>query len=473
MSKKKLAGIIVGCTIAIIVAIVLFVFKPWEGPASAETYKLTTVVDPIGAGSVSPSGGQYESGAQVTLTASPASGYTFDHWTGSASGNTSSIAITMDSDKNIAANFRATTYYNPEVAWSKTFGGSGTDRGYSVQQTSDGGYIIAGYTDSYGAGNVDVWLIKTDSSGNLAWNKTFGGSDYDYGYSVQQTSDGGYIIIGYTYSYEGGVLDVWLMKTDSSGNLAWNKTFGASGYDEGYSVQQTSDGGYIIAGSTQYYGAGDRDVWLMKTDSSGNLAWNKTFGASGYDEGYSVQQTSDAGYIIAGCTDSYGAGSRDVWLIKTDSAGNETWNKTFGGSLDDEGDSVQQTSDGGYIIIANTYSYGAGCSDVWLIKTDSSGNLAWNQTFGGSSCDYGHSVQQTSDGGYIIAGYTALSWYSGGDVWLIKADSSGNLAWNKTFGGSGDDYGYSVQQTSDGGYIIAGSTSSYGDYDVWLIKVTV
>jgi hypothetical protein len=252
------------------------------------------------------------------------------------------------------------------TAWTKTFGGSGNDHGHSVQQTSDGGYVIAGSTGSYGAGSADVWLIKTDSSGNMAWNKTFGGSGNDYGHSVQQTSDGGYVIAGSTGSYGAGNDDVWLVKTDSSGNAAWNKTFGGSSEDHGYSVRQTSDGGYIIAGYTGSYGAGG-DVWLVKTDSSGNAAWNKTFGGSSEDHGYSVRQTSDGGYIIAGYTGSYGAGG-DVWLMKADSSGNATWDKTLGGSNSDYSWSVQQTSDGGYIIAGYTGSYGAGGSDIWLIK---------------------------------------------------------------------------------------------------------
>ena len=254
----------------------------------------------------------------------------------------------------------------------KTFGGDNYDFGYSVQQTTDGGYIITGTTLSFGNDDGDVWLIKTDSYGNEDWNNTFSGS----GYSVQQTTDGGYIITG-----NNGSGDVLLIKTDTEGNEEWNRTFGGPDDDEGISVQQTTDGGYIITGYTESFGNGGSDVWLIKTDSEGNEEWNQTFGGSGYDTGFSVQQITDGGYIITGFTFSFGNVNFIVWLIKTDTNGNEEWNQTLGGSSDDKGFSVQQTTDGGYIITGSTKSFGNGNDDVWLIKTNSEGNEEWNKTF--------------------------------------------------------------------------------------------
>jgi hypothetical protein len=367
---------------------------------------------------------------------------------------------------------------NPKLSaggWKKTYGGTAEDEGYCVQQTSDGGYILVGSTESFGAGGSDVWLIKTDSSGNCLWYKTFGGTLDDYGYSVMQTTDGGYIVVGSSWSFSGGGLDdVLMIKTDGGGNRVWQHDFGLSGYDGALSVRQTSDGGYIITGYTSSFGAGNDDVWLIKTDSLGAPVWDKTFGGGGSDCGTSVRQTKDGGYIITGYTESFGAGSYDVWLIKTDSTGSKVWDNTFGGTNIDQGYCVQQTSDDGYIIAATTYSFGSGICDIWLIKTDSIGNFDWSHELGGKENDYGYSVEQTFDDGYIITGATVSSGAGGGDVWLIKTDSSGTVMWDNTFGGPKGDSGNCVQQTTDRGYIIVGITESYshgpGDADVLLIK---
>ncbi|MEO0068342.1 MAG: T9SS type A sorting domain-containing protein [candidate division WOR-3 bacterium] len=358
--------------------------------------------------------------------------------------------------------------------WEKTYYGGNywLDRAFSVQQTADGGYIIAGYTFPIVGGNdtTYVYLIKTDSFGDTIWTRIFciRRGIYNIGYSVKQTADGGYIIAGPTARLYSS--DIFLVKTDANGDTIWARTYGGTDYEFGYSVQQTADGGYIIAGYTNSFGAGSYDVYLIKTDTNGDTIWARTYGGTDYEFGYSVQQTADGGYIIAG--NSGPLHIYDVYLVKTDANGDTIWARTYGGTEDDEAFSVQQTFDGGYIIAGWTYSFSTGDSaDVYLIKTDSFGDTIWTRTYGGEETDVGYSVQQTADGGYIIAGYTNSFGAGMRDVYLIKTDSLGDTLWTRTYGGATGDEGWSVQQTADGGYIIAGwKGNAQNSPDVYLIK---
>jgi hypothetical protein len=313
------------------------------------------------------------------------------------------------------------TDVNGDTLWTKTYGGGAYDAagGAYVQQTPDGGYFIASNTSSYGAGSCDLWLIRTGANGDSLWTKTYGGAKHEGSYpTVQQTTDGAYIIATNTRSFSTAPheFDLWLLKIDTNGDTLWTKVYGGPEDDFPRSVIQTTDGGYFITGYTRSFGAGGDDVWLLKTDTNGDTIWTKTYGGTANDWGFSVQQTYDGGYILAGFTHSFGAGDRDAWIIKTDENGDTLWTKTYGGSAADAVTSVQLTSDNGYIFVGSTRSFGAGEYDVWVIRTDVNGDTLWTRTYGDEEIDVGRCVRLTSDGGYIICGITAD--YT--DIWLLK-----------------------------------------------------
>jgi hypothetical protein len=395
------------------------------------------------------------------------------------------------------------------IIWQKHLGGRSSEWANSIQQTNDGGYIIAGTTtsdDDYITGYngyYDYFILKLTSTGELEWYRVYGGSAQDIAYSIQQTTDEGYIVAGHSASNNGDVLeplgasDFWILKLTSAGDIEWQKSLGGSGGDEGKSIQQTSDGGYIIAGSntsTSLF----RYCWVVKLSSSGDTEWEKLYGGSGGDIAYSIIQTSDGGYIFAAETNSDDEdvsgyhGGTDCWIVKLNSAGDIEWQKSLGGSDWDEAYSIQQTTDGGYIFAGASSSDDGdvtgnhGTRDCWIVKLTSTGEIDWQKSFGGVQRDEAYSIQQTSEGGYIFAGYSRSD---DGDVtgrdgeydyWIVKLTSTGEIDWQKTLGGSADDVAYSIILTNDGNYIIGGmSMSDDGDVsgnigaaDCWIIKIS-
>ncbi|MBP7713944.1 MAG: T9SS type A sorting domain-containing protein [Bacteroidota bacterium] len=426
--------------------------------------------------------------------------------------------------------FFTTTTLAQEIEWQNTIGGNNTDQLYSIQQTSDGGYILGGVSISdisgdkteNSQGDYDYWVVKLDSTGNIQWQNTIGGSGYDQLYSIQQTSDGGYILGGYSNSgisgdkteSSQGDYDYWVVKLDAIGNIQWQTTIGGNDADWLYSVQQTTDGGYILGGYSLSDISGDKtegtqggnDYWVVKLDASGNIQWQNTIGGNNDDNLTSIQQTTDGGYILGGYSYSdisgdkteNSQGSDDYWVVKLNASGNIQWQNTIGGSGYDQLYSIQQTSDGGYIlggysesnISGDKTENSQGFDDYWVVKLDTTGNIQWQNTIGGGSFDYLTSIQQTSDGGYILGGYSN-SGISGDktencqgntDYWVVKLDASGNIQWQNTIGGNYSDWLYSVQQTSDGGYILGGCSDAnisgdktenvQGVYDYWVVKLT-
>ena len=420
--------------------------------------------------------------------------------------------------------------FSQEIEWQNTIGGSSSDYMYSLAKTSDGGYILGGKSGSgisfdkteNPRGGWDYWIVKIDSLGLVEWDKTIGGSSTDYLYSVQQTSDGGYILGGYSESDSSGDktencisnnYDYWIVKVDFLGVIQWQNTIGGAYWDYLMCVKQTVDGGYILGGHSSSYISGDKtagcigmdDYWIIKTDGFGNIQWQKTIGGNSDDHLVSIEQTADGGYIIGGTSASNISGNKsencigssDYWIVKIDSFGTIQWQNTIGGSGIEYLNSIQQTMDGGYILGGESLSDISGDKtencigdlDYWIVKVDSIGAIQWQKTIGGDKHDYLSSIQQTSDEGYLLGGHSTSNIFHDKmensigvyDFWILKTDPLGNIEWQNTIGGNDSDVLTSIQQSGNGDFILGGWSSSnisgdktenrYGT-DYWIMKLT-
>lgn len=360
-----------------------------------------------------------------------------------------------------------------DTARISVIGGANSDECRQIIELRSGGYIAVGTTASFGQGNSDVYVIKLDVNGICLWSETIGEAGIDRGYSVKETFDGGLIIAGYTNDYGALGYDMLLVKTDSMGTLQWVKTYGGSDWDFGYSVQQTADSGFVICGESYGFSNGDADVFVVKTDYSGNVIWQKNTGGILSDVGYSIVINRSGNYVIAGKTFSYGNGNYNAYVIMLNSSGDTIWTKNYDGYFgSDVAYAIDTTSDNGFVFAGVTDSLGTGDIDGLLIKLDSLGNLLWMQNLGGDGNGTMHCVIQTPLG-YIVGG-TDDSFGAGGfGFYMTRRDGAGNWQAGPTFGGPGDERGYSVVKSSDGSIMFAGTTTSYGHgfEDVYLIKL--
>jgi hypothetical protein len=359
-----------------------------------------------------------------------------------------------------------------QVTFQRTYGGPNNDVGSCAIPATNDGYLIAGTRTSDGGTGDDVYLVRVDMRGETLWTRSFGGAGSDCAKSVRRTTTGGYVVAGSTTSFGAGQADVWLLALDVNGDTLWARTYGGASNDYGESVFETSDGGFVISGETNSFGAEGQNIYLVRTNATGDTLWTRAYGGNRWEEGLSVAQTADSGFIVAGSTDSYGAGSLDTYVVRTDAFGDTLWTRTFGDSMEDYGASVTLTPDGGFVIAGHTMVEQFYDFDVLLLRADAGGDLLWTKTFGRSDIDAGMSVAQTGDSGLLVAGWTEAGGPGGRDVYLIRTRDDGETLWTRTYGGAADDEAYSALGVDDGGFIVAGFTQSFGagESDVYLIK---
>jgi hypothetical protein len=354
----------------------------------------------------------------------------------------------------------------PDSLWMRTYYRGNFEAGLSVQELSTGGYIVAGKTQQLPDGNPDIYILRLDSSGDTLWTRKYGWPLTDEPNQVRETSDGSYLVVGITQTVPDSTYYVLLLKVASDGDTLWTRMYGQGYmYSRGLSVEEVSSGGYIIAGSCGTY-ANSVDVFLVRTDSEGDTLWTGLYGTYTQEEGWSVQETYDGGFITAGTR------SRDVYLLRTDANGDTLWTKQFGGDSNEAGLSVKETPDSGFIIAGYTWSYGSGMSDAYFVKTDRNGDLVWQRALGGSQNDQVNTVVVTTDDHYVSAGLTESFGPLAANMWLIKMDADGDTVWTATYGGPGDDRASWGEETADGGFILAGSTNSFGapQHNVYVVK---
>jgi hypothetical protein len=404
----------------------------------------------------------------------------------------------------------------PSIQWQKTFGGSDNEDARCVQQTRDGGYVMIGFALSNNGdvmgnhGGGDFWVLKLDSTGTVQWKRTYGGTDLDVGYYIQQCTDGGYIMAGTVFSNNGDVTghhdedDAWVVKLDSLGDIQWQRALGGNYWDEARCVQQTFDGGYIMAGFSNSLDGdvtgnhGALDFWVVKLSPDGDILWQKSLGGSNNDLARAIKGTNDGGYLVTGETLSNNGqvsgnnGNTDYWVVKMNGMGEIEWQNTLGGIGSDIAHGVAQSQDGGYYILGASGSGNSGdvmgnhgLHDIWLVKLNNLGGIQWSLALGGSEPDYGFSISNTNDNGCVIVGSTQshdgdVQGNDGGaELWVVKLDKAGALQWQKTLGGTQAEQGNTIRQTSDGGFITAGFTwSNNGDVtdnsggkDLWIVKL--
>jgi uncharacterized delta-60 repeat protein len=359
-----------------------------------------------------------------------------------------------------------------QSTWARSYGTqSEEDVAETIASASDGGYAVAGATRYFANINsLDAFVIKLDSSGDVEWQKIYGGTGNDRVCCIVAVSDGGFVLAGSTSSFGAGMQDFWVIKLNASGDVEWQKAYGGASIDEANVIATVSDGGFIVAGSTLSFGAGSTDLWVLKLDASGNVEWQKAYGGPSSEQANSITSLADGGFAVCGLTFSFGAGDRDVWVLKLNSSGGVEWQKTYGGAGIDEANSITQISGGGFVVVGSSDSFGVDNSDFWILTINDSGDIQWQKTYGGASTDFAESVHVTSDNGFIVGGSTA-SFGGTFDFWLLRLNSSGIVQWQKTYNTGDDDLAKSLL-ISNGRYVVAGYSDSFtGEYDFWVLNL--